>query len=86
MRVFWHNGALQIIPEGKQEADLLCALTDNLKIGKPPEMQKSISGGESPLGSEDLFEAIVGNEKASPRGLSSKPNNKQFVVCIDKRA
>lgn len=84
MRVFWYNGALQIVPETEKETDLLRDLTNNLTIGKPPEAQNCTSGGDSSLGSDGLFEAIVRNKETRPGSFTRKTDNKQFVVCINK--
>jgi hypothetical protein len=84
MRVFWYNGALQIVPENMKETDLLRGLTCNLTVEKPPEAQACTSGGDASLGSDGLFEAVVRNEETRPSSLTRKPNNKQLVVCINK--
>jgi hypothetical protein len=84
MRVFWYNGALQVVPESDRETTLLCELTNNITIGKPPETQNRISSGDTALGSESLFETVAGNEEARPSSLTGKTNNKQLVVCINK--
>ncbi len=82
MRVFWHQGGLHIEPESDQERKALVTLVDNAKFGKPPGT--SIPGGVSELGSDQLFEAVVGDHQARPRSLSSNPKHKQFIVPINK--
>jgi hypothetical protein len=85
MRVFWHNGALMIEPEGERESQLLTELAGNLTFGKPSGMQNRIPSGETPSSSEGLFERIGTDHEARPGGLTSKRNDKQHVVAIDKR-
>lgn len=48
-------------------------------------MRNRIPSGNTPSGSEGLFEGIVGHHEASPCGLTSERNDKQHVVAIDKR-
>jgi len=84
MRVFWHNGALQLLPETAREGQLLAELYKNLKFERPAGTQGCIPAGDCSLGSEGLFEATVSDEKTGPRRLTRKTNNKQFVVSIDK--
>jgi hypothetical protein len=83
MRVFWHNGSLQIVPECDREVQLLSELTNNLTIGKPLETQHRISSGNTPLG-DGLFELLVGNEETRPSSLAVKTNNQQKIIRIDK--
>jgi hypothetical protein len=85
MRVFWHNGSLMIKPEGEREGQLLTELAGNLKFGRPSGMQNRIPSGDTPSGSEGLFERIATGHEARPCSLPSKSNDKQHVVGIDKR-
>jgi hypothetical protein len=84
MRVFWYNGALQLLPESSRETELLAEISRNLKFEPPPEMRDGTPGGSTPLGSEGLFEVAVGNKQASPSSFTRKTNHKKFVVCVDK--
>ncbi len=84
MRIFWHNGALQFLPESSRESEILVELSDNLKFEKPPEMRECTSEGNSPLGSEGLFEFIVRDKQTRPSGLTVKTNHKKFVTSINK--
>ena len=84
MRVFWHNGALQLLPETQREGQLLAELSENVKFEKPPEMQNRTPDGESESGSETLFEAIITNHQARPRSLAGQRNHKQHIVGINK--
>lgn len=83
MRIFWHNGGVHVMPENDEESKLLCKLTENLKMEKPPEMQYCIPSGDTPSG-DGLFELVVGNEQTSPSGLSGKTNHKKQVICINE--
>ena len=83
MRVFWHNGALQLVPETEREGKLLAELSKNVKFGKPPGMQDRIPGGNTPSG-DGLFELLVGDEKTRPSSNSGKLNHKQQILCINK--
>jgi hypothetical protein len=85
MRVFWHNGGLMIEPENKREEELLIELAGNLSFGKPSGMQNRIPSGDTPSGSEGLFERIGTDHETRPRGLTSKSNDKKHIVAIDKR-
>jgi hypothetical protein len=85
MRVFWHNGGLMIEPENEREGELLIELAGNLSFGRPSGMQNRIPSGDTPSGSKGLFERIVTDHEARPSGLTSKRNDKQHVVTIDKR-
>ena len=84
MRVFWHQGGLHIEPESDQERKALVMLVDNAKFGKPPGI--TVPGGSSELGSDQLFEAVIGDHQAGPRSLPGQRNNKQLVVSINKLA
>jgi hypothetical protein len=84
MRVFWHNGALMIEPEGEREGKLLVELAGNLKFGRPSGMQNRIPSGDTPLGSEGVLERLTGNHQSGPSSLSRKTNDKQHVVSINK--
>ncbi len=83
MRIFWHNGALQILPESQPEIKLLCELTGGLTLGKPPEMQNCISGGDTQSG-DGLFEALVGHKESRPSRFTGKAHHKKQVICINK--
>jgi hypothetical protein len=85
MRVFWHNGALMIEPEGEREGQLLTELAANLKFGRPSGMQDRIPSGDTPSSSEGLFERLITDHEARPSSLPSKRNDKQHIVAIDKR-
>jgi hypothetical protein len=84
MRIYWYNGALQLLPEDKRESELLAEISRNLKFGPPPETQTCAPGGSSELGSEGLFEVVVGNKQTGPSRFSGKTNHKQFVPRFDK--
>lgn len=84
MRIFWRNGALQILPESEREGQLLTELVNNAQFGRPPEMQNTIPGG-STLSGEDLFDRVVVGHQAIPSGLASQSDNKQHVVAINVR-
>jgi hypothetical protein len=83
MRIFWHQGGLHIEPEGENERNLLVEIVRNLKVGKPPEMQRRISGGCSESGSEDLFEALAGDHKAIPSSFTSQSHDKKHIAGVD---
>lgn len=83
MRIFWHNGALQLLPEDRRESELLDELSRNVKFGRPPELNGPPNMGESSSG-EDVFDRIVGNHRLAPSGLSRKGSNKDTVVTIHK--
>lgn len=70
MRVFWHQGGLQLQPESKRETELLAELTKNIRFEEPPETQDCIPGGQTELGSDRAFECIVGGQQRGPRRLS----------------
>ncbi len=84
MRVFWHNGALMIEPEGEREIRLLSELVGNLNFGKPQGMQNRIPAGDSVSGSEGLFESVVGDHQTRPSSLTGQSNHKQHVISINK--
>lgn len=86
MRVFWHNGALMIEPEGEREGQLLTELAGNLKFGRPSGMQNRIPSGTSASGSEQLLDAVVGGHEASPSSLTRKRHDKQHIVAINERS
>lgn len=83
MRIFWHNGSIQVMPESRQESQLLCKLTENFKMEKPPEMQCCIPSGDTPSG-DGLFELVVGNEQTRPSGNARKLHDKKQVICINE--
>jgi hypothetical protein len=85
MRVFWHNGALMIEPEGEREVGLLTELAGNLKFGRPSGMQDRIPSGETPSGSDGLFKGVVADHEGGPSGLTRKRHNKQHIVAINER-
>lgn len=85
MRIFWHDGGLQILPESAREAHLLVELVDQLKFGKPPEMRESIPGGETTSSSEGLFSSLSCNHELGPSSLSCESHDKKHVVSIRKR-
>jgi len=37
MRIFWHQGGLQLQPDNEVEAEALLVLLDNVKYEGPPE-------------------------------------------------
>ena len=84
MRVFWHDGGLQILPETPREGQLLVELLDKLKFGKPPEMLGSIPGGETTSSGESLYRSLVGNHQPSPSGFTGERDHKEHVIRIDK--
>lgn len=84
MRVFWHNGALMIEPEGEREVRLLVELTGNLKLEKPPEMQNSTSGSGCASGGDSFLKLLIGDHQVNPSNLSGNLHNKKPVVCINK--
>jgi hypothetical protein len=84
MRVFWHNGALQLLPESEREAKLLAELSENVKFEKPPEMQDHTSGGHAALGGDSLLEHLIGQHEVNPSRLSRNFHDKQSVVRIHK--
>jgi hypothetical protein len=83
MRIFWHQGGLHIEPEGESERNLLVEIVQNLKVGKPPEMQRRIPSGCSASGSEDLFKALVANHEASPSSLPTQSHDEKQVVGVN---
>ena len=83
MRVFWHNGALMIEPEGERESELLIELAGNLSFGRPSGMQNRIPSGEASSGDEFL-QRVSGNHDVVPSNLPRKLDNKQSVVSINK--
>ncbi len=84
MRIFWHQGGLHIEPEGDKERVALAALTENITFGRPAGTV--IPAGESELGSEHLFERLIGDHQNSPGGLPGKPNDKKHVISIQGRS
>ena len=84
MRVFWHNGALQLLPESDREGKLLAELGEQLKFGKPPEMRNSIPGGETTSSSEGLFSGLVCNHELGPSSFAREADDKKHVVSIRK--
>ena len=83
MRIFWHQGGLQVHPESKREGQLLVELFDQLKVGKPPELEGATSSGHT-LGGQDLLDCLVGDHEPLPSGKVLTPNNKQAVIPIHK--
>ena len=84
MRIFWLNGGLQLMPENERERIVLSELVPNIKLGEPPEIQAHIPGGQCDLGSDGLFESIIGNQQARPRSFAGKSRDKQPIICINK--
>ena len=86
MRVFWHNGALMIEPEGEREIRLLSELVGNLNFGKPQGMQNRIPAGDSVSGSEGLFESVVGDHQtvqaASPVSPTTSSMSFPSINCL----
>lgn len=82
MLVYWHQGALRIEPESELERKALVTLCENAKFGRP--QGKLIPAGASKLGSDELFEALVGDHQAGPRRFSGKTENNQPVFRIDE--
>jgi hypothetical protein len=83
MRVFWYNGALQILPESNREGQLLSELVAQLKFGRPPEMSVNVPGGGDASGGEELYNRLVADHKTVPRSATNG-HNKKHVVSIDK--
>ena len=52
---------------------------------KPVGMQNRIPAGHSELGSDGLFEALVGHLEASPGRLASHCDHQQHVIRINER-
>lgn len=71
--------------EPERKGQPLTELTANLKVGRPSGMQNRIPSGDTPSGSEGLFERIVTDHEARPSSLTSKGNDKKHIVAIDKR-
>lgn len=84
MRIFWHDGGLQILPENEREACLLVELVDKLKFGKPPEMLNCIPGGETTSSREGLLGSLICNHELSPSSFSGESHDKKHVVSIRK--
>lgn len=83
MRIFWHQGGLQVHPEGKREGQLLGELFKGLTVGRPPELDGPTSSGQT-LGGQDLADCIVGDHQVSPSSEVLTRNNKQPVIAINK--
>lgn len=83
MRIFWHQGGLHVHPESKREGQLLAELFDDLKFGKPPELERATSSGCT-SGGQELLDALVGNHQILPSSDILQPHNKQTVVSINK--
>ena len=83
MRVFWHQGGLFIEPEGDQERQALTALVSNVTFGKP--QGRVILSGSSELGSDQLFESLVGDHQPVPCSLTSESQHKKHVVSINTK-
>lgn len=84
MRIFWYQGGLQVQPENESEGRALVELVENLKIGKPPEMQNRTSGSGVASSGEELLKAFVGDAHTNPSSFSGKTRNQQRVVPIHK--
>jgi hypothetical protein len=84
VRIFWHNGALQLLPESEREIKLLAELSENIKFEKPPEMLNCIPGGSTESGSDGLFELLVANHEGSPSRFTRETHHKQSVISINK--
>ena len=83
MRIFWHNGGLQLSPESKRESELLNELLLNIKFERAPQMSGPSNAGQS-SGGEDLLDFLVGNHRIAPSSLSRQTGNKDTVVPIHK--
>jgi len=51
---------------------------------KPFGMRELIPSGEAALGSDGLFEAVIGYHEAGPCDLSGKCNDKKHVIAINE--
>jgi hypothetical protein len=83
MRVFWHQGGLHVHPESKREGQLLGELFNDLKVGKPPELDGPTCSGQT-LGGQDLADFVVVNHQVLPSSEVLTRNNKQPVIAINK--
>jgi hypothetical protein len=83
MRIFWHNGGLQLLPETKREGELLDELSRNVKFERPPETNGLSNLGES-SGGEDVLDRLMGNHHALPSSSARKLGDKNAVISIQK--
>ena len=83
MRVFWHQGGLHIHPESKREGQLLGELLNDLKVGRPPELDGPTTSGDTSSG-QDLFDGIVRDHQVPPSSVVLNRDHKQTVIPIHK--
>jgi hypothetical protein len=84
MKVFWHQGGLQIQPESEKETKLIADLLACIQFEEPETSPRKTASGVSgsSLSCEELFDSIVSNRQVLPGGLPLKPRDKQAVIPI----
>jgi hypothetical protein len=83
MRIFWHNGALQLLPESRREGELLEELSRNVKFERPPEMNGPSNVGES-SGGQDSLDGLMGHHHILPSSNTGKLRDKDTIISIQK--
>ena len=67
MRIFWWQHGLHLEPESQSEADMMVALVDSVKFGRP-------------VSREQLPDLIIRDHEPVPSGLAGDDLNNQKTI------